>query len=400
MLCSQLNRVGSSDHNAVLCTLGLNPAQEEDSQRTIWLWERADWQAIKETLAATDWDATFSADVNHTVDAFTNILLSAQTQHVPHRTYQTEPRDQPWFGYRCRLAAAEKYKAWTRYKRRPSRHNKALHRAACKSMSRTAKWARERWESNLRRKLSSNLVDPKQWWSIVKQRQGIATQERIPPLKTRAGSLAVTNQAKADLLAEHFSSKMTTEEPNREPPHLLPLCDTRLDSLVVRENIVARLLRDLNTRKAPGPDGVSPFLLKRCAGELSNPLTRIFQQCLNSSTWPSAWKEARVTPVHKKKDKGDPSNYRPISLLSVVSKTLERVIAEQLTSHLEGHHLISSRQHGFRKGRSASDLLLLLAKTWHEALDSGRPSLVISFHQLYCGDKIQNRGRIVPPQRD
>ena len=144
VLCSQLNRVGSSDHNDILCTLELNPAQEEESQPTIWFWERANWQAIKEALGATDWGATFSENVNHSVAALTHILLSVQTQHVPHRIYRTEPQDQPWFGYRCRMAAAEKYSAWTRYKRLPTNCNKAMHRAVCKSMTRAAKWARER----------------------------------------------------------------------------------------------------------------------------------------------------------------------------------------------------------------------------------------------------------------
>ena len=88
----------------------------------------------------------------------------------------------------------------------PTNRNKAL---PCKFMTRTGKWARERWENNLRGKLRSSQVDPKQWWSLVKLRQETATQESISPLKTAAGDLAVTNQAKADLLAEHFSGKMT-----------------------------------------------------------------------------------------------------------------------------------------------------------------------------------------------
>ncbi|MPC94762.1 putative RNA-directed DNA polymerase from transposon X-element [Portunus trituberculatus] len=107
------------------------------------------------------------------------------------------------------------------------------------------------------------------------------------------------------------------------------------------EAAVTKLLRSTDTRKAPGHDDVSPFLLKHCAEELTKPLTHIFRQCLQTSTWPAAWKEARVTSVNKKKDKGDPANYHPISLLSAVSKILERITAEQLTCHLEERHLIS-----------------------------------------------------------
>ena len=390
--CYQLDKVGSSDHNAVLCEVGINPACEEGCQRTIWIWEKANWRGMKQELAATNWDATFTEDVNHNVATLTSHIISAQARHVPHRTYQVDPRDQPWFGYRCRQAAEAKYKAWTRLKRRPSRRHKAQHRAACKAMANAATWARKKWEKTLRRKLASNHTNPKLWWSLVKQNQGTITQERIPPLKTATGNLAVANQAKAELLAAHFSGKMTTEEPDRQPPQLTRLCDHTLDHLMISEDTVVKLLRSTNTRKAPGPDNISPFLLKHCAEELTKPLTHIFRQCLQTSIWPTAWKEARVTPVHKKKDKGDPTNYRPISLLSTVSKILERIIAEQLSRHLEEQHLISPRQHGFRKGHSASDLLLLLSQAWHNALDAGRPSLVIALDIAGAFDRVWHKG--------
>ena len=390
--CCPLDKVGSSDHFAVLCELGLNPCCEEGGQRTIWLWEKANWQSIKNVLESTDWDAIFTTDVNENVTALTSTILSAQAIHVPHRTYRAEPRDQPWFGYRCRQAAEKKYRAWTRLKRRPTRRHKAQHRAACKAMTRVAAWARGRWESDQRRKLATNQMEPKHWWSLIKQRQGTVTQERIPPLKTAAGELVTANQDKAELLAAHFSNKMTTEEPEREPPHLPRLCDRTLDNVVVSENVVTRHLRSVNTRKSPGPDEISPFILKNCAEELTKPVTHIFQQCLHTSTWPTAWKEARVTPVHKKRDKSDPGNYRPISLLSTLSKILERIIAEQLTCHLEEHHLLSPRQYGFRKGRSASDLLLLLSQTWQDALDSGRPSLVVALDIAGAFDRVWHKG--------
>ena len=390
--CQQGNRIGSSDHNAVLSHLGLNPASEEPSQRLIWLWDKAEWPALKRALADTEWDTKFNGNVNDDTAAFTATLLAAQTQFVPHREYRVEPRDQPWFGYRCRVAAEEKHKAWVRFKRRPNPRNKTLHRAACKNMTRTAAWARKRWERDIKRKLSTNSIDPKQWWSLVKKNQGTTIQERIPPLKSPAGDWVVKNTQKADLLATHFSQKMSTLDPERQPPRLPRLCPSTLDSPEVTENTVFHLLRTVNTKKAPGPDGVSPFLLKHCAEEIAAPLTHIFQQCLQTGTWPTQWKEARVTPVHKKRERTDPANYRPISLLSVVSKLLERVIAEQLTQHLEDHHLLSPRQFGFRKRRSASDLLLLLTKAWQDSLDSSRPSLVIALDIAGAFDAVWHNG--------
>ncbi|KAG0710332.1 hypothetical protein GWK47_023035 [Chionoecetes opilio] len=116
---------------------------------------------------------------------------------------------------------------------------------------------------------------------------------------------------------------MRTQDPERHPPRLARLCHLGLDSPVVTEDSMARLLRTVNIEKAPGSDGVSPFLLKYCTEELTRPLTRIFQQCLQTGAWPSLWKEARVTPVHKKKETTDPANYRLISLLEETANVID-----------------------------------------------------------------------------
>ena len=397
--CRPLDRVGSSDHFAVLSTLNLAPSREEDYQRDVWLWERAEWEAARLALTAVPWDTVLTGDPDRDAVAFTQTLHSIQQQFVPRRTFTANPKDQPWFGYRCRIAAERKYTAWTTYKRHPTHHNKALHRQACKDMTRTSKWAKKRWEDSLKRKLTSNQSDPKQWWSLVKDRQGVTFQERIPALRKPDGELAITSQAKADLLAHAFSQKMKTQEPERRLPTLPRISATSLDGVVITEEAVMRHLKGINTKKAPGPDDVSPHLLRRCAAQLTRPLTFIFRHCLQHGVWPSLWKEARVTPVHKKSLRSEPGNYRPISLLSVVSKIFERIIGEQLTAYLEEHHLLSPRQYGFRKGRSTSDLLLLLSKSWHDSLDSGRPSLVIALDIAGAFDCVWHKGLMAKLQQ-
>lgn len=101
------------------------------------------------------------------------------------------------------------------------------------------------------------------------------------------------------------------------------MCPLTLDNLVVAEGAKRRHLLGVHIKKLPGPDGVSSFLLKYWAEELSRPLSLIFQQCLSTSTWPTAWKDARVTSVYKKKDKVDPTNYRPISRRLLSAKYLK-----------------------------------------------------------------------------
>ena len=74
------------------------------------------------------------------------------------------------------------------------------------------------------------------------------------------------------------------------------------------------------------------------------------------------WKEARLVLIHKRSSRSDPKNYRPISLLSVVGKVLERIVAQVVCHHLGENYLLSDQQFGFRPGRSTSNLLMLLTR--------------------------------------
>ncbi len=104
------------------------------------------------------------------------------------------------------------------------------------------------------------------------------------------------------------------------------------------------------------------------------------------------WKEASVVPVHKRNSRSYPKNYRPISLLSVVGKVFERIVAEVITRHLDDNQLFSSQQFGFRTGRSTSDLLLLLSKEWQDALDEGQDTLVVALDIAGAFDRVLHAG--------
>ena len=262
-------------------------------------------------------------------------------------------------------------------------------------MKRTSKWAIATWKRDLRSKLSGNSIGSKEWWTLVKEQQGHITHSRIPVLNKTDGTLARTSQEKAEVFAEQFSSKKTVTDPNRPTPNLGLRCADHLDSIYINEEEIRRLLKGVNTKKATGPDEISPHLLKKCASELAKPLMRIFRDCVQTQTWPDLWKSARVTPVHKKNEKCKPKNYRPVSLLSVISKIFEKIIAKQLMEHLDQHYLLSNRQFGFRKNRSTADLLTLLSKKWNDTLDAGRNTLVVALDIAGAFDCVWHQGLLV-----
>ena len=120
-----------------------------------------------------------------------------------------------------------------------------------------------------------------------------------------------------------------------------------------------------------------PQILQNMKEIIAYPLAVIFNRSMQQSDVPAEWRQANITPIFKKGAKTDPSNYRPVSLTSVVCKLLEGLIKEQLVDHLEGNNLISKFQHGFRKNKSCVSNLFDYLDKVSEFLDLGEPVDVV-----------------------
>ncbi|GAB0184487.1 mitochondrial enolase superfamily member 1 [Grus japonensis] len=116
--------------------------------------------------------------------------------------------------------------------------------------------------------------------------------------------------------------------------------------------MVSDLLHHLDTHKSMGPDGIHPRALRELALVLTKPLAIICQQSWIAREVPVDWRLPNVTPIYKKGQKEDPSNYRSVSLTSVLGKVMEQVILSAITRHIQDNQAIRPSQHGFMKGRS------------------------------------------------
>ena len=123
----------------------------------------------------------------------------------------------------------------------------------------------------------------------------------------------------------------------------------------IRTQVVC-YLRNLDVTKSYGLDGIHPRLLKECSQQIGPSLCALFNHSLICGQVPKEWKSANITPVHKKESKEYAENYRPISLLSTVSKLLERSVSSNLYNHI--FDMITDEQHGFIRKRSRVTQLL------------------------------------------
>ena len=96
---------------------------------------------------------------------------------------------------------------------------------------------------------------------------------------------------------------------------------------------VMEICKNLNVNKSKGPDESPPFLFHKLCISLFPSLTQIYRKILQTGEYPKIWKVATVSALHKKNDKCDVSTYSPVSLLSISSKILERILFIRLYNH-------------------------------------------------------------------
>ena len=227
----------------------------------------------------------------------------------------------------------------------------------------------------------SSSPTPRHFWSSVKKLRKKATS--IPPLFDN-NSFVHSDLPKANLLNQFFSTCFNSSTPpltptshSDSPPS--PSCP--LD-LLCSEDELLRLLLNLSSDTATGPDGISARMLKLSAHSITAPLTLIFNISISSGIFPSDWKNSYIVPIPKSKSpSSSPSDYRPISLLSIISKVLERHIFNYLHDFCTTNQFLSDSQFGFRPGRSTESALLSITHSWLSSLDSHN-SICATFFDL------------------
>ena len=140
-----------------------------------------------------------------------------------------------------------------------------------------------------------------------------------------------------------------------------------INDIVISPNEVRVGLLSLDTSKACGPDNIPATLLKYCAPYISSSLCNLFNKSLKLGRMPAAWKISNIVPIPKSGPIKDVTNFRPISLLCIVSKVLECCIYNRLIAHISTH--LHHLQFGFLTGKSTTSQLLHVLHEIGELLD-------------------------------
>ncbi|GBP30561.1 Probable RNA-directed DNA polymerase from transposon BS [Eumeta japonica] len=236
----------------------------------------------------------------------------------------------------------------------------------------------------------------KAFWAVTKalKTEGYTP---IPPLKKPDNSEAIDDAEIAECLADSIETQCSHASPPHDIAHISRIEEEVLQktSLEPKDDLapvslseVQTLVKSLNTRKAPGLDGISNKAIKCFSIPLLSLLVAIFNACIKNCYFPPAWKEAEVIGIHKPgKPRDLPASYRPISLLSGLGKLFEKILKTRLSDHLLGKGLIIDEQFGFRPAHSCPQQVLRLVEYVSEGFETERSTVAVFFDVAKAFDR-------------
>lgn len=199
----------------------------------------------------------------------------------------------------------------------------------------------------------------KPFWRLTKVLKN--KPKPIPPLKSD-NEVNLTSVEKANAISKHFQAShhlgRDIVSPMEESVfesifHLANLPFEVPDDQKVTLEELSSVIKCTRNMKAPGFDGIFNIVLKNLGPKARTLLVNVFNRCLAIGHYPSDWKRSKVVPIAKPgKDPTSPSSYRPISLLSSISKLFEKLIYSRALSHTELNNILPEEQFGFRRDHS------------------------------------------------
>ena len=356
--------LGLSDHLVLVYDYVCQAERTSDAQKTV---RKVNIVKLSNALRnVTDWSSK-SSDVHQHWSA----LLMKLNDKIGLHSYFVPKKPRKGFKFkissRTRKWMTVRNAAWRDYRQHATPDSWETYRLLRNKVTKLVVEDKWQFQAQLLSKMERN---PKILYQIVNNQSKV--KPGISPLCTSNGTTSTASDA-AEELARFYSTVFSPSEYVNLTMDPLISPTTELQDITVSPESVLLLLLSLNTNKSPGADEITPFILKNCAHSLYTPLTELFNSSLSCSIVPMDWKSGTITPIYKGGNRSDVSNYRPVTLLPVISKVLERLVANKLIKHLDESNLFSIAQHGFRKGHSCLSNLLLTLDDWTKAVDNGNP---------------------------
>ena len=191
---------------------------------------------------------------------------------------------------------------------------------------------------------------------------------------------------------DYFASISTVNDEHTQLPPFSKLTNNSLSEINCTEHEIQTIIEVLNPNKASGDDGISHKMLKGVSKSVSKPLYILMNRSFSEGIFPDTWKLANVIPIFKKGDKSQPSNYRPVALLSCIGKLQERIVFKNLYNFLLDNNLLYKYQSGFLPHHSTVFQLIDIFHNICQAFDNNMFSCIVFCDVSKAFDSVWHKG--------
>jgi len=331
-------------------------------------------EQFNQDLYNAPWSCYQTDSVNEALQMFMDTFTTIVDKHIPLVTKRAKRQKQPeWLTDEILESI----------KLRDSAMKKKEHRTYKYYRNKTTKLINNAKKTYYRDYVENNKNNPSKLSKMFNQLSGKNNKNPITLIKLDDDLTTTNEQDIANAFNEHFTNiaekYLTPEMKNvnwETSEALINFVSSRVPTdntfkiPPITEHYVSKFLSQLDSRKATGLDKISAKILKLANPFITHTITHICNLSITTNTFPDAWKLAQVTPIFKKNSTQDLNNYRPISILPVLSKLIEKHVSIHLYEFLNSHNLITSRQSGFRAKHSCETALHQMLNEWLDCINN------------------------------
>ena len=377
-----IGNLSNSDHCLIKIELDFAPKFNRSTEK-VFNWHKGDEEGLKNYLESIDFVELFQEkNANTAWLTLKEVIDDSISRYIP-LTARRKQGDPPWMNSYVKRLVNRKQTKWKRYAKNRTNDNFIRYKEAEKECKKGVSAAKRNFERKIAKSGNKRPFN-----AYVKSKTKSRTN--VGPLKVN-DALITDNKDMAKILNEYFTSVFSREQPGEVPPADKLQAESNLSNIVFTAEKVKKKLQALKPNSAPGPDKISPRFLKNNAEAMAPALAIIFNKSMEEGSVPCDWKLANVTPIFKKGKKGDPGNYRPVSLTSVPCRVMESCMRDDVVDHLVRNALIKDSQHGFMRNKSCTTNLLEFLETVTAANDNGHAVDVVYLDFSKAFDKVPHR---------
>jgi hypothetical protein len=318
-------------------------------------------KGLKNALSITDWKLiTDTIDPNEAYNNFNNKFTKLLDVHCPIKSKQISKRNtpkKPWVTKGLIKSLKTKDKLYKTYITKPTFDNKLKYTKYRNNLNLLLRLSKK---SYITSKITANKDNTKEMWKTLNNLLGRNKKTQSPDFFISANGERITdNQIIAQRFNDFFANigitlaNKISEPPNNEKPSMTQHYNSNsMFMYPTTPNEILKICSTLKNSNSSGDDDISNNLLKQIIPSICDVLSHIFNLSLTTGVVPSLLKQANITPVFKAGDRHDVTNYRPISILTSISKILEKVAYTRIFNLINKHNILTPHQFGFRPKRS------------------------------------------------